>query len=142
MDIYCEEKRLKRMMCRQTTVREKVNAYYSFLKSFRLGDSSISEKMKNAVNYSMNQKKYLCWFLKRGDVPIDNGFSGHLAKSFAIARGNWMLCTSPKRGLGIHHHEHDRGDREIEWSGCLLLSQVLAGESAIHTGFESWQKVP
>jgi hypothetical protein len=51
-----------------------VDAYFSFLESIRLDDPSISEKMKDAVNYSLNQKKYLCRFLKSGDVPIDNGF--------------------------------------------------------------------
>ena len=102
VDIYREENRLKgmgaseRLRRRQTAVREKVDAYFSFLESVRLDDPSISEKMKDAVNYSLNQKKYLCRFLKSGDVPIDNGFCERLAKSFAIGRGNWMFCTSPK----------------------------------------------
>ena len=80
MDIYREENKLKgmgaseRLRWRQTAVREKVDAYFSFLETIQLGDPSISEKMKDAVNYSLNQKKYLCRFLKSGDVPIDNGF--------------------------------------------------------------------
>ena len=102
VDIYREENKLKgmgaseRLHWRQTAVREKVDAYFSFLGSIQLDDPSISEKMKDAVNYSLNQKKYLCRFLKRGDVPIDNGFCERLAKSFAIGRGNWMFCNSPK----------------------------------------------
>ena len=102
VDIYREENKLKgmgvpeRLRWRQTAVREKVDAYFSFLETIKLDDPSISEKMKDAVNYSLNQKKYLCRFLKSGDVPIDNGFCERLAKSFAIGRGNWMFCTSPK----------------------------------------------
>ena len=102
VDIYREENKLKgmgvpeRLRWRQTAVREKVDAYFSFLETIQLGDPSISEKMKDAVNYSLNQKKYLCRFLKSGDVPIDNGFCERLAKSFSIGRGNWMFCTSPK----------------------------------------------
>ena len=102
VDIYREENKLKgmdaaeRLRGRQTAVREKVDAYFSFLESIQLDDPSISEKMKDAVNYSLNQRKYLCRFLKKGDVPIDNGYCERLAKAFAIGRGNWMFCTSPK----------------------------------------------
>ena len=102
VDIYREENKLKgmdaaeRLRGRQTAVREKVDAYFSFLESIQLDDPSISEKMKDAVNYSLNQRKYLCRFLKKGDVPIDNGYCERLAKAFAIGRGNWMYCTSPK----------------------------------------------
>ena len=102
VDIYREENKLKgmdaaeRLRSRQTAVREKVDAYFSFLESIQLDDPSISEKMKDAVNYSLNQRKYLCRFLKKGDVPIDNGYCERLAKAFAIGRGNWMFCTSPK----------------------------------------------
>ena len=102
VDIYREENKLKgmdaaeRLRGRQTAVREKVDAYFSFLESIQLDDPSISEKMTDAVNYSLNQRKYLCRFLKKGDVPIDNGYCERLAKAFAIGRGNWMFCTSPK----------------------------------------------
>ena len=34
-----------------------------------------------------DQKKYLCRFLKKGDVPIDNGYCEWLAKAFAIEKG-------------------------------------------------------
>ena len=102
VDIYREENKLKglsaseRLRGRQTAVKEKVDAYFSFLESIQLDDPSISEKMKDAVRYSLNQKKYLCRFLKKGDVPIDNGYCERLAKAFAIGRGNWMFCTSRK----------------------------------------------
>ena len=52
--------------------------------------------MKDAIQYSLNQKKYLCRFLERGSVPMDNGNTERKAKSLAIGRGNWMFCTSPK----------------------------------------------
>ena len=102
VDIYREENKLKgmdaaeRLRGRQTAVREKVDAYFSFLESIQLDDPSISEKMKDAVNYSLNQRKYLCRFLKKGNVPIDNGYCERLAKAITIGRGNWVFCTSPK----------------------------------------------
>jgi hypothetical protein len=55
VDIYREENKLKgldaaeRLRGRQTAVKEKVDAYFSFLESIQLDDPSISEKMKDAV---------------------------------------------------------------------------------------------
>lgn len=102
VDIYREENLLKgldaggRLRGRQRKVREKVDAYFSFLESIDLDDPSVSEKMKDAVRYSLNQRKYLSRFLEYGDVPIDNGASERNAKTLAVGRGNWLFCTSPK----------------------------------------------
>ena len=101
-DIYKEEGKLKglsaneRLKHRQLCVKPKVEAYYEFLAGFDLNDPGISARMKDAIQYSLNQKKYLCRFLERGSVPMDNGNSERKAKALAIGRGNWMFCTSPK----------------------------------------------
>ncbi len=101
-DIYKEESKLKglsaneRLKQRQLCVKPKVEAYFEFLAGFDLDDPGISSRMKDAIQYSLNQKKYLCRFLERGSVPMDNGNSERKAKALAIGRGNWMFCTSPK----------------------------------------------
>ena len=101
-DIYKEEGKLKglsaneRLKHRQLCVKPKVEAYYEFLAGLDLNDPGISARMKDAIQYSLNQKKYLCRFLERGSVPMDNGNSERKAKALAIGRGNWMFCTSPK----------------------------------------------
>jgi transposase len=75
------------------------DAYFSFLESIRLDDPSISEKMKDAVNYSLNQKKYLCRFLKSGDVPIDNGFclSAGITYPHLLPEGRINTASTAKR---------------------------------------------
>ena len=101
-DIYKEEGKLKglsaneRLQQRQLCVKPKVEAYYEFLATFDLNDPGLSERTKDAIQYSLNQKEYLCRFLERGSVPMDNGNTERKAKSLAIGRGNWMFCTSPR----------------------------------------------
>lgn len=106
-DIYVEEGKLKdlkageRLKQRQLCVKEKVEAYYEFLATFDLEDPQLSERTRDAIQYSLNQKEYLCRFLERGSVPMDNGNSERKAKSLAIGRGNWMFCTSPKGAKAV-----------------------------------------
>lgn len=100
-DIYKEEGKLKdlsaedRLKLRRETVRPKVEAYFEFLSSFDIDDAGLSDRMKDAISYSLNQKKYLCRFLSKGNVPIDNGACERKARAFGIGRNNWMFCTSP-----------------------------------------------
>jgi hypothetical protein len=55
--------------------------------------------MKDAVNYSLNQKKYLCRFLKSGDVPIDNGFclSAGITYAHLLPEGRKDSASTKKR---------------------------------------------
>ena len=36
-------------------------------------DPLTSNRLKDALNYTQNQKNYLCRFLKDGNIPIDDG---------------------------------------------------------------------
>lgn len=101
-DIYKEDNLLKdksekeRLAGRKTLVKEKVDAFYDFLTGFDLEDPSVSDKLKDAVNYAQNQKEHLTRFLRSGKVPIDNGKCERKCRSFGIGRNNWMFCTSKK----------------------------------------------
>ena len=101
-DIYKEEAKLKglpaaeRLAGRKANVKEKVDRYFTFLDEFDLESEGISERMKDAISYSLNQKKHLCRFLTRGNVPLDNGACERRARAFGIGRNGWMFCTSPK----------------------------------------------
>lgn len=101
-EIYKEEGKLKgltadkRLAGRHGHVKEKVDAYFSFIEELDLDDPSVSERMKDACRYSMNQKEYLCRFLNNGTVPIDNGATERKIRSYGIGRNGWMFCTSPK----------------------------------------------
>lgn len=101
-DIYKKEGKLKglsadeRLKQRLTDVKPKVDAYYAFIEALDLNDPLMSERMKDAVQYSLNQKEYLCRFLEKGSVPLDNGHCERKARFFGIGRNNWMFCTSPR----------------------------------------------
>lgn len=81
---------------RDTVVRKKVAAYFDFISSFALEDPSVTEKMRDAISYSMNQREYLEQFLESGTVPIDNGACERRIRPLATGRNSWLFCTSPK----------------------------------------------
>ena len=79
--IYEAEGKLKslspeeRLDGRIKTVRPLVEAYFSFLEGFDPADPLLSERMKDAISYSLNQKEQLCRFLEDGRIPCDNGYA-------------------------------------------------------------------
>ena len=101
-DIYREDQKFKgksaaeRLYGRKTAIRQKVEAYFAFLKEFDLENQELPEKLRDAVSYSLNQKDYLTRFLNSGNTPIDNGACERRIRPFAVGRGNWLFCTSPK----------------------------------------------
>lgn len=101
-EIYQAEMPLKglsateRLKERKRLVKGKVDAYYAFLNTINLEDPGLSEKALDAVRYSLNQKEYLCRFLEKGNVPMDNGACERTIRSLAVGRGNWMFSTSIK----------------------------------------------
>ena len=101
-EIYKEEMPLKhcttkeRLHRRKTEVKEKVDAYFTYIESLDLADPEYSKKLVDAVQYSLNQKESLCRFLEKGNVPMDNGACERTIRSLAVGRGNWMFSTSPE----------------------------------------------
>ena len=101
-EIYKEEMPLKertakeRLLKRKSVVKGKVDAYFAFIESLDLTDTGFSEKLVDAVQYSTNQKEYLCRFLEKGNVPMDNGACERTIRGLAVGRGNWMFSTSPE----------------------------------------------
>ncbi|MBN1968102.1 MAG: IS66 family transposase [Candidatus Delongbacteria bacterium] len=49
-----------------------------------------------AFTYAKNQKEYLYKFLSDGLIPIDNNATERAIRPFAIGRGNWLFCATPK----------------------------------------------
>lgn len=100
--IYQEEMPLKKLSAqerlekRNKLVRAKVDEYFKYLDKLDPDDPSLSEKAADAIRYSLNQKEYLCRFLKNGDVPIDNGACERTIRSLAVGRNNWLFSTSVK----------------------------------------------
>jgi len=68
--------------------------YFDWLKSLSKGVDSGS-LIGKAINYSLNQRKYLENYLVSGLIPIDNNASERIAKIFATGRKNWLFCNTP-----------------------------------------------
>ena len=91
-EIYKADEALKvlsaeeRRSCRETIVRPLVEKYFAFIEKLDVDDDSMSNRCRDAVKYSRNQKEYLMRFLNDGNVPIDNGFAQRCIKSVALLR--------------------------------------------------------
>jgi hypothetical protein len=48
-----------------------------------------------AIQYAINQKKYLLSFLKDGRLELSNNRAERSIKPFVIGRKNWLFCNTP-----------------------------------------------
>jgi len=98
--IYDEDEPLKtlsadeRKELREQRVRPLINELYEYLDSLDVTDPLISDRMRDAIQYARNQKKYICRFLDDGNIPIDDGATERAIRPFAIGRNNWIACDS------------------------------------------------
>lgn len=86
------EERLSR---RQEHMKPLVEAYFAWVKGID-PDTVLSEKAKDGSQYSINQEKYLRFFLEDGEVPIDNSASARAIRPFCVGRANWHVINSIK----------------------------------------------
>ena len=85
------EERLER---RKTEVKPLMDALYAYIEGLDTDDPLMGAKLKEAVEYSKNQKNRLYRFLEDGNIPIDNSAAERAIKSLVIARKNFLQCTS------------------------------------------------
>ena len=99
-EIYAAETPLKyctpeeRLRGRQTEVKKKVDAFFDYIKTLDADDPSYSEKLRDAIQYSLNQEAKLRMFLDDPMIPCDNGFAERSIKPFATSRRNWLFSYS------------------------------------------------
>ena len=95
--IYREEGKLKdvsseeRLKQRQLDVKPLVDAFFAYLKKLNV---SKKDKLGDAVNYALNQERYLRVFLENGDVPIDNNASERAIRGFCIGKKKWQMIDT------------------------------------------------
>lgn len=101
-EIYLAEEKLKeltpeeRLERRKEEVLPQVNAFFEFVSSIDLNNPLVSEKLKDAVRYTLNQEIYLRRFLTDGSIPIDNGIAERSVKPVALYRRNSLFSFSLK----------------------------------------------
>lgn len=55
-----------------------------------------NKKLKEALNYSKNQRKYLESFLIDGRIPISNNHAENSIRPFAVGRRGWLFADTPR----------------------------------------------
>ena len=99
-DIYEADLPLKkctpeeRLRIRQGEVKEKVDAFFGYIRTLDPDSPSCSETLRDAVSYSLHQEKKLCRFLEDPMIPADNGFCERSLKLLACCRRNWLFSYS------------------------------------------------
>lgn len=93
----------ERLEKRNSDVRPRVNAFFEYLRSLDGDDPALSERMRDAISYSLNNEERLCRFLDDAKIPMDNGFCERSIRSLAITRNNSLFSFSAKgaKALGI-----------------------------------------
>lgn len=99
--IYKEESLLKdldaatRKAMRQGKVKKAVDSFYEYIRTIDTDDPSISNRLKDAVSYALNQEEYLRRFLDDGNIPCDNLEAERNIRNVAVGRRNWLFCNTP-----------------------------------------------
>ena len=65
--------------------------YYAWLETL----FKPSGKLKDAVTYAVNQRKYLCAFLEHGEIEISNNQVENAIRPIVVGRKNWLFSDTP-----------------------------------------------
>lgn len=85
----------ERLDNRQQSVQPLVDAYFAWLKVQQTKSNS-STKLREAVNYSVNQEPYLRCFLQDPLLPLDNNDAERSIKAFCVGKHSWHIIDSVK----------------------------------------------
>jgi hypothetical protein len=99
-DIYLADNPLKelsaseRLNRRLKEVKPNVDAFFTFIRTVDLSNPLVSEKLRDAVQYALNQETCLRRFLEDGNIPIDNGACERSVKPVALSRRNSLFSLT------------------------------------------------
>lgn len=79
---------------RQKEVKERYDAFIDFVKSLDPDDPSASDKLNQAIRYTLNQEPNICRFLEDGNIPIDNGACERDVRPIAQGRRNYLFSNT------------------------------------------------
>jgi len=99
--IYIEENQLRdlsadeRLAARKEKVAPEVALFFEYVHSLAESEEILSDRLKKAVTYAINQEQCLKRFLSDGNIPIDNGHVERIiAHSYSIGRANWLFADT------------------------------------------------
>ena len=82
-----------RLKARKKDIAPDVDAFFTWVKEQKL-ESIASQKIREGLQYCINQEKYLRVFLEDGNVPIDNSAAERAIRPFTVGRNNWKLIDT------------------------------------------------
>ena len=82
----------ERKQQRQLRARPILDEYYAWIETL----FKPSGNLKEAVNYAVNQRPYLCTFLDHGEIEISNNQVENAIRPIVIGRKNWLFCDTPE----------------------------------------------
>lgn len=102
--IYSEENKLREMSAeerylhRQESVKPLVDEFFEYLKTLDSSNPTYSDTFKDAVEYALNQEKYLRRFLDDGNIPIDDNACERSVKTVCLLRKNSLFSNTFRGG--------------------------------------------
>lgn len=97
--LYAAERELEQLPAeehqkiRQERSKPILDGFFAWLNGV---NPSGGTKLAKAVQYALNEKKYLCGFLADAGVPIDNNRAENAIRPFVIGRKNWLFSDTVK----------------------------------------------
>ena len=85
----------ERLDQRQQSVKPLADAYFAWVK-VQLAKANANKNLKGALNYSINQEKYLRVFLTDPEIPMDNNDAERSIKAFCVGKHSWHIVDSVK----------------------------------------------
>ena len=82
-------------MHRQTSVKPLVDSYFEWVEKYLMMPLDKGGKLYHALDYSRNQKEYLCRFLDDPMLPLDNNDAERSIKKFCVGKHNWHIIDTP-----------------------------------------------
>ena len=78
---------------RNVDIKPKVNDFFAWAK-MHIDKGDVRGQTAKALQYCLNQEKYLRVFLKDGNVPMDNNTAERAIRPFTLGRKNWVNIDS------------------------------------------------
>ena len=78
---------------RNIDIKPKVNDFFAWAKK-QIDTGVVLGQTAKALQYCLNQKKYLKAFLKDGYIPMDNNTAERAIRPFTLGRKNWVNIDS------------------------------------------------
>ncbi len=83
----------ERIKIRRECASVLLEVFWSWLDSVNPGKGTA---LSRAVNYALNERKYLVKFLESPIVPVSNNRCENSVRPFCVGRRNWLFSATPK----------------------------------------------